>query len=77
MKYDVWVEGFAATGQSSIAQFMGTFKGDTFEEAANAACKAFFSEYNPSLYRGGDGQPPSYWGCRMFDNEMDARKSFG
>lgn len=78
-EFEIWSEGYAATGERGTAYFHGKAKGETFEEA----CKNF---------RDSDGEPlgldlnedgslrydrPSIWACRLFDNEADARKSFG
>jgi hypothetical protein len=72
--YQIWSEGWATTGQSSGATYHGTGTGNNFEEA----CKDFFvvrawpkidSYYHPGTN--------TYWGCNLFDNEADARKSFG
>lgn len=72
-KYQVWKEGFSCTGNDATAQMCGVFEGESFEEAVLA--------YYNSL----DREAQSYWtlqdltcyGCRFFDNEADARKSFG
>lgn len=69
--YEIWSEGYAITGNRSDAQYHGIFSGETFEEACLAWAKTVSQ---PELY---DVQNNSYWGCRLFDNEFDARKSFG
>lgn len=79
-KFEVWTEGWSATGGHSPAQFLGVYEGATFADA----CRAWAMEQKPSegytdpmrqLWR--DGDPPTWWGCRFFDNEADARKAFG
>ena len=67
----VWMEGYACTGERSAARFMGTYQGKTFENA----CDVWAEEGNNKAYY--KNNPPRYWGCRLFDNEADARKSFG
>jgi hypothetical protein len=73
--YEIWVEGYACTGQSATASLVGSSEGRTFREAclAYAVSKkhedGFINYFNPV--------DCSYWGCRWFDNETDARKSFG
>lgn len=74
MKYQIWSEGYAATGEYSNAQYHGTSEGDTFKEAVDNLLKTWDQKevgiyYNPDKL--------TYWGCRFFDNETDARKSFG
>lgn len=69
--YEIWSEGFRATGDVGYAQRMGTAQGNTFREACinfaktNKPFRAYFGEKNLT-----------HWGCRLFDNENDARKAF-
>lgn len=96
-EFDIWIEGYAATGEHSPASYIGKAMGETFEEA----CINFRYPHDimrewplpgedPILINKGeqlkldihtDGSivrdPPRIWACRLFDNESDARKSFG
>jgi len=91
-EFEIWMEGYAATGEHSPANLIGKSKGKTFEEA----CDNFrYSEdilgWNKEVIvkkgspLGLDKNPdgtnrynrPSIWACRLWDNEADARKSFG
>lgn len=73
--YSLWMEGFSATGQHNTAQYLGDFEGNSFNDACdNWANSIEEQEYYKS---GNDKCRPTYWGCRIFDNEEDARKSFG
>lgn len=67
--FDVWIEGYAATGGSSRALFLGKHAAETFELACIEACRAREMPHDP--------HNNTVWGCRMFDNEEDARKEFG
>jgi hypothetical protein len=70
----IWSEGFAVTGQASPATHHGNYSGATFLDA----CKAWAATTeDPKLFKIDNGGFPSYWGCRLYDNETDARKSFG
>jgi hypothetical protein len=71
-EYDIWIEGFAATGNHQRAQYLGKHKGFSFEDACKAACIA--RKWDMSSY---DEKRNSYWGCKFFDNEKGARASFG
>ena len=71
--WNVWLEGFAATGNISRARFLGVHQAATFKEACAIAIRAF-DDYNESCY---SPERNTYWGCHFFDNEADARKSFG
>jgi hypothetical protein len=70
--FTIWCEGYAATGEHATANCLGTFEGANFAEAcdkwANRSCT------NPDLY---DPDRLTYWGCQLFDNEAEARRSYG
>lgn len=80
------MEGFVVTGQSAQANKLWEVEADNFDDAV-----AKYNEYTkvkngkPSAVKGAllDGKTmrpvPGWtvWGCRLFDNEKDARKSFG
>lgn len=72
-EWEVWTEGYAATGQSSPAKFWGTYEAPTFKEACLKWVETLGAE-GQSYY---NKENNTYWGCRFFDNEIDARKSFG
>lgn len=72
--WNVWTEGYATTGESGDASFHGTFGGETFKDAVIAFKNSLTDKYSISCI---DVEGMSFWGCRFFDNEGDARKSFG
>lgn len=70
--YEVWMEGYAATGEHGTAQHLGNTTAASFKEACKLVVENKnwdMSYYNP--------ERNTYWGCRFFDNGEDARKSFG
>lgn len=69
--YTLWLEGYAATGQQESAKCLGTYEGSTFEEACAEWAR---KTPQPSYY---NAERNTYWRCRFFDNEADARRSFG
>lgn len=71
MKFEIWVEGYRATSEKGHAYLSGVVEASDFEEACEKHAQAV--EWG-SLFK---KNPPRYWGCRLFDNEEDARKSFG
>lgn len=82
--YEIWSEGYLASGMEGTpckATFHGTCEGSNFREA----CNNFFKDeecYNsgiPGVNISGifHETSPSLWACRLFDNESDARKTFG
>jgi hypothetical protein len=70
--FDLWMEGYRATGDHGTAQYLGKVEAKTFQEACDVFCKERMAE--PWLY---DATRRTYWGCQIFDNEADARKRFG
>lgn len=70
-RFEIWAEGYAATGENGTANLFGTASGATFKDA----CDSFFRNREDAHYY--DPQDLTYWGCRLFDNEAKARESFG
>ena len=68
--YEVWMEGYVISGNRSDARLIGVGEADTFLDACDKVCsgKEDFYSREPQ---------PSLWMCRLFDNEADARKTFG
>ena len=80
-KFDIWEEGHKATGGSSRAQLLAlAVEAETFVEAvkkwynALAAVSDVESMYGLLEIK---GNKAFLWGCELFDNYDDARKSFG
>ena len=67
--WDIWVEG---SDRATPASFVGTAEGNTF----SAACHAWYRK-NPEQAKFFSLDRLTYWGCRLYDNEADARKAFG
>ena len=72
---EVWSEGFAATGESGKAAHHGTYSAYSLKQAFNMWVSED-SERAAYAVEHLDGTL-SYWGCKIFDNGNDARKSFG
>lgn len=68
--WEIWMEGYACTGHESGAELVGTAEGETFRDAVFAH---YAANPNPDFNSG----QLTVWGCRLFDNEAAARKSFG
>ena len=88
-KYEIWIEGYSATEEHEDAyrlidreNHIKLWEGCTFQQAC---VKALNKLKWPMLYEAIQGlgscyydpNNNSYWGRRFFDNETDARKSFG
>lgn len=73
-KIQLWSEGYACNGQSSGATFHGEFEADDMRGAVKLFKESLTDEYSISCV---DIENLNVWGCRFFDNETDAKKSFG
>lgn len=71
---ELWSEGYQATGQSSGAIFHGNFDCKTLKEAVILFKESLKDTHSKECI---DIDSLTFWGCSFFDNEFDARKSFG
>ena len=71
--YAVWMEGYCTQGNSSKAKMIGMSRADSFQEA----CEVAYTDKDGKVDELFDPERLTYWGCRLFDNEREARKSFG
>lgn len=100
-EYDVWTEGFAATGEHDTAMchsvtgadYMKGNLGIPYKVLANSfieACEKVLGSLldrnkddtlilsqSKVITQDGEINVPMVWACRCFDNEQEARKSFG
>ena len=75
-EYFSWAEGYRATGESGDAPLM--YSEPIYAHSFNEAVEILKArDSNPSLFRKSEYGTWSYWGCKLFDNEADARVSFG
>lgn len=72
--WTIWGEGYRATGEHGDATFMGTEYAVSFDEAVQKL-KAWYP--NPELFRRRDDGTWTYWACKLYDNETDARRNYG
>lgn len=77
-EFDVWSEGYAATGEHGTAMFEGKSSGNTFDEAVIKLLghRLDKDKEEPDGYRRFAGKL-CIWACRIYDNEQEARASFG
>jgi len=74
--YQVWSEGYMATGEHGLARLMGTVTAESFVEACQILAKE--KEWG-DLFRDPCSieERPSYWACRLFPTEHEAREFCG
>lgn len=73
--YNIWIEGYAATGESNTAQCLANgAPGDSFREAVIAWVASPAGAHWQNDF---DADRLSFWGCRAFDNESEARRNYG
>lgn len=65
---NVWREGYSINGNTEKAHCIGSVEASSLYEAVLLIQDVQF-ELNKGVL--------SVWGCRLFDNEIDARKLFG
>lgn len=70
--FDIWAEGYRATGEHGTATYMGRALGKDFRDACLNFAKQ--ERWPRDLF---DHDRLAYWCCKLFDNEKDARKAFG
>lgn len=73
-EWAIWSEGAAFNEGIYPAIFHGLQRAETFNEA----CKAFFQNHRDKQTRDYfNAERMTWWGCRLFDNETEARKFVG
>lgn len=75
--FQVWAEGYSATGDSSGARLLGTVRAESFHGAVMALVLSAPEGERHHFRHNTLTSEWTFWGCRFFDNEADARKSFG
>jgi hypothetical protein len=77
--FEIWSEGYLCTGMEGIparAQLHGKAEGSTFDEAVEKFVASRPEKVRSYWSRSPDGRW-SMWGCRVYDNEKEARETFG
>lgn len=72
--FQIWREGYSCTGDNSKASLIATIEAANFDEACLQYCPRI--DEPPFIYDA-ESKTWSFWGCRLFDNETDARAAFG
>ena len=68
MIYEVWSEGYVCTGDRQGATHHGSVEARSFKEA----CIKLLEHDNTY-----NEKANTLWGCRIYDNEKEARQTFG
>lgn len=72
MIFEIWAEGYRVTGGDAPATLMGIANGENFIDAVSA-----FAGASPEFARHLDMERLTYWGCRLFATETEARRFNG
>lgn len=77
LEWDIWVEGYRASGDSSDAIKLNEFpiKATSFDEAVETFTKENSIKLDEP--RGWERCKHTMWACCLFPTEEEARKSFG
>lgn len=70
--WDIWVEGYAATGERRNHYRIGIGRGTTFREACLDLAKK-----DDEFRKHFRAETLSFWGCRLFPDRLSAARSFG
>lgn len=76
----IWMEGFACTGQSGKAKLLGTYEAYGLKHAVMKHLEYNGGKIDLSYWHLKErmtGSVADYWGCKIYDNEAAARKTFG
>lgn len=73
---DLWMEGFRISGKCLPAKFCGTFEANTLRIAVHMYMDSIDSPVEKKQFII-TPKTLSYWNCKFFDNEVDARRTFG
>jgi len=79
-EFEVWLEGYCATGCENgpvPAQFIGKFEAQDFRDACHIAAMTIAHGNLYTFFKYYSINHNTWWACRFFDNEADARESFG
>lgn len=71
-EYEVWMEGYVATGERGKHRLVGKYEAESFPEACKKAALDLARGDIPTYYRYFDEKKNSWWACRFFDNEADS-----
>lgn len=69
--YNVWMEGYAATGEYAPDEYMGTYEAKSFKEACVMAMNDKF-KYRSEIDKYYDKKHNTFWGCRFYEQLPDA-----
>lgn len=72
LTWQIWSEGYSASGDAGTAVRHGVVEAATFKEACD-----LLADRDREFMRYYDAERLTYWGCRLFDNEGEARATFG
>ena len=84
-KFEIWIEGYRATGESATAAKLGEYNAEDFDGAMRQYMDENLHVVDvhkvpkniKSVKDSSFSKWYSIWACKIYDNEKDARKSLG
>jgi hypothetical protein len=81
VKYGLWMEGWrwpVRQAEDASAKFLGNYEAETFADACQRWCDEKLEQDHKHAFQLNSHQSrPTFWACRIFDNEADARRFAG
>ena len=71
-RFTIWCEGYKNDKKQGTAYRVGSLLAKDFPTAC-----ASWARYHPAFGRNYNPKRNTYWGCRLFPTEAEARKSHG
>lgn len=71
---EIWAEGYVTNGETSPARLLGKFTAQNFREAVEEFRDSLADDRSRNTV---NLDTMTFWGCKLYDNENAARKSFG
>lgn len=76
-EFEIWIEGYKATGESAKASLVSKETAFSFHEAVQQYVNSLEPDQAKYWNYSKEHNVWTMWGCRAFDNETEARKAFG
>jgi len=76
-EFEVWCEGYRATVDRADATLLGRVVAADFDGAVRAVRDSMDDARSRACFEQQGVGRWTFWACRLWDNELDARESYG